>query len=98
MTALACLRERSRLPAKVTDWTARFSEQACMCPPATKVATLPIAQLSPILIDCMWEFPSELIPNNEQIADLCAILVARSDAEAPNLQQIVAECDEYLKI
>ncbi|MGH8159768.1 MAG: hypothetical protein ACREPQ_16750 [Rhodanobacter sp.] len=33
-------------------------------PTRQEVATLPVAQLSGIVIDWMWESPSELIPNN----------------------------------
>ena len=51
-----------------------------------------------VLIDWMWESPSELIPDNNQIGDVRAILVARSDAETPRLVQIINECDDYLKI
>ena len=52
--------------------------------------------LYPVLIDWMWESPSELIPNSLQIAEVRAILLARSDAVDPAVAQIIAECDEYL--
>ncbi len=51
-----------------------------------------------VLIDWMWESPSELIPDNVQINEVRAILTARSDAESPRLLQLVHECDDYLKI
>lgn len=67
-------------------------------PTRREVATLEPAALAPIVIDWMWESPSELIPNNEQIGDLRAILMARPDADQPGIRQLVAACDDYLKV
>jgi len=47
------------------------------------------------LMDWMWESPSEIIPNNEQIAEVLAVLEARPDAE--DLSRIIAECREYIR-
>ncbi|MGH8456586.1 MAG: hypothetical protein ACRETE_06335, partial [Stenotrophobium sp.] len=66
-------------------------------PTRNEVATRSAAELYPIVIDWMWESPSELIPDNTQIADLRAILVARADADAADVQQLMAACDDYLK-
>lgn len=46
----------------------------------------------------MWESPSELIPNNTQIAELRAMLMARSDADDTDVQQLSTECDDYLTV
>lgn len=54
--------------------------------------------LSPILIDWLWECPTELIPNNTQIAEVKALLLARPDATHPTIAGLIAECDEYLAI
>lgn len=67
-------------------------------PTRREVATLEAAALAPIVIDWMWESPSELIPNNEQIGDLRAILLSRPDADQPSIQQLIVECDDYLKV
>lgn len=67
-------------------------------PTRGEVAKLPLDDLRQILIDWMWESPSELIPNNEQIAAVRAILAARSDSEELAGQQLIAECDAYLKV
>ncbi|NII10987.1 hypothetical protein [Oleiagrimonas sp. C23AA] len=67
-------------------------------PTRKEVATRSAAELYPIVIDWMWESPSELIPDNTQIADLRAILVARPDADATDIQQLIAACDDYLKV
>lgn len=67
-------------------------------PTRREVATLPIKKLSAIVIDWLWESPSELIPNNDQIEELRAILTARSDAKEPAVLKLLSECDEYLKI
>ena len=66
-------------------------------PTRGEVAELPIGDLRTILIDWMWESPSELIPNNAQIAQVRDILADRPDAGDPSVQQLIAECDAYLK-
>jgi len=66
-------------------------------PTRHEVATLPATQLSQIVIDWMWESPSELIPDNAKIGALRDILMARFDAGLPEVQQLIAECDDYLK-
>lgn len=67
-------------------------------PTRREVATLEAATLNPIVIDWLWESPSELIPNNEQIGELRAILLSRPDADQPGIRQLVAACDDYLKV
>lgn len=67
-------------------------------PTRHEVATLPAVQLLPIVIDWMWESPSELIPNNDQISELRAILLARSDAAGPEVCELIVACEDYLKI
>ncbi len=67
-------------------------------PTRNEVATRPAAELYSIVIDWMWESPSELIPNNAQIAELRAILVTRPDADHEDVQQLIAACDDYLKV
>ncbi|MEY2161263.1 MULTISPECIES: hypothetical protein [unclassified Rhodanobacter] len=66
-------------------------------PTRGEVASLPAAELYSIMVDWMWESPSELIPNNTQIAELRAILLARPDADDLEVQRLIAECDGYLK-
>jgi len=51
-----------------------------------------------VLIDWMWESPSELIPNNKQISEVRAVLCARPDADSAELVKLIEECDGYLKI
>jgi hypothetical protein len=51
-----------------------------------------------VLIDWMWESPSELIPNNDQILAVREILLSRPDAESPQLLRLIEECDSYIKI
>lgn len=65
-------------------------------PTRREVAGKPPEWLYPVLIDWMWECPSELIPTNAQIAEVRAVLLARPDAADPAVAQIVVECDEYL--
>lgn len=67
-------------------------------PTREEAAKMPPAELRTILIDWMWESPSELIPNDQQIADVRSILVSRPDAESPVIHQLIAECEAYLKV
>jgi hypothetical protein len=66
-------------------------------PKRREVANLPADALFPVLIDWMWESPTELIPSNEQITELRAVLLARSDAGDPDILRLVDLCDDYLK-
>ncbi|MFC3549502.1 hypothetical protein ACFOLC_00560 [Lysobacter cavernae] len=67
-------------------------------PTRREVAESPADNLYEVLIDWMWESPSELIPSNEQIAELKSILLARPDAQDNAVLKLVAECDDYLSV
>lgn len=68
-----------------------------MYPPTRReVAEMPPKDLYGLLIDWLWECPSELIPNDAQITEVRAILVARPDAKDPVVEKLVAECDDFL--
>ena len=67
-------------------------------PTRREVMQQPAAWLSPVLIDWLWECPTELIPSNTQITEVKALLLARSDANAPAIAALVAECDDFLSI
>ncbi|MDE1989136.1 MAG: hypothetical protein KGI82_01595 [Betaproteobacteria bacterium] len=67
-------------------------------PTRREVAILSPAKLLPLVVDWMWESPSELIPTNDQISDLRAILLARPDATQPEVRELIAACEEYLKV
>lgn len=60
------------------------------------MTTLPVDDLAVIVDLWMWESPTELIPTNEQIADVRAIIAARADAPLPAVADLIAECDKYL--
>lgn len=66
-------------------------------PMQTEVASLPVEVLRPVLIDWMWESPSELIPSNEQIRGVIAILRARPDAKHPDVRELIQSCEDYLR-
>lgn len=53
--------------------------------------------LTPILIDWFWECPVELIPDDKQLAEVKAILLARPDAQTPAIAALVVECDDCLQ-
>ncbi|WP_040670360.1 hypothetical protein [Rhodanobacter fulvus] len=65
-------------------------------PMQAEVASLPVEILHPIMIDWMWESPSELIPSNEQIRAVIAILRARPDAKHPDVRALIHSCEAYL--
>jgi len=65
-------------------------------PTREEVATWPSKKLYRIVMDWMWESPSEIIPNDDQIAEVLAILEARPDVEEHG--KLIAECREFLKI
>ena len=67
-------------------------------PTRREVAEMPPGQLFSILIDWMWESPSELIPNNTQILAVREILAMRADAKSPHLLRLINECDCYMRI
>ena len=63
----------------------------CYVPTRREVAKADAAWLWDILLDWWWESPSELIPTDEQVAEVLAILHARSDAESAKIQDIIAQ-------
>lgn len=67
-------------------------------PTRHEAATLSPAKLLPIVVDWMWESPSELIPNNDQISELRGILLARPDATESEVRELIVACDDYLKV
>lgn len=67
-------------------------------PTRREVAVLPPKDLYNILIDWLWECPSELIANNGQITEVRSILLARTVAQDPIVLKLIAECDEYISI
>lgn len=67
-------------------------------PTRREVAELPANNLYSILIDWLWECPSELIASDEQIAEVRSILLTRPDSNDPIISKLVAECDEYIAI
>lgn len=58
-------------------------------PTRREVAVLSTAELPPTVIDWLWEGPSGLIPNNDQISQLRAILLARFDAAEPQMRELI---------
>jgi len=63
----------------------------CCIPTRREVATLDTQRLEWILLGWWWESPTELIPNDQQVADVLAILRARPDAQSAEIQRIIAQ-------
>ncbi|EBX4227515.1 hypothetical protein CEL37_23975 [Salmonella enterica subsp. enterica serovar Senftenberg] len=64
-------------------------------PTRAEVRSMPPETLRPILIDWLWESPTELIPTDEQISQVKAELEARPDADA--LAGVIEECRQYIE-
>ena len=45
----------------------------------------------------VYESPVELIPRDEQVAEVKEVLLERSDAASPEVQEIIALCDDYMR-
>lgn len=54
------------------------------------------ADLLPILIDWLWDSPAALIPSNNQIFQIRAIILNRPDVAQCVL--LIRECDEFLSV
>lgn len=66
-------------------------------PTKGEVATLSPQDLYQIVIDWIWDSPSELIPNDAQLTELRAILISRSDADNSIIQDLIDECSTCLR-
>lgn len=66
-------------------------------PMRAEVASLPMEDLRPLLIDWMWESPTELIPSNEQITNVIAMLRERPDANDDEVLALISTCEVYLQ-
>lgn len=67
-------------------------------PTRREVAEKPPEWLYTVLVDWLWESPSELIPTNEQIDQVRNVLLKRSDASDDAIVKLIAECDDFLSI
>lgn len=78
---------------------AHGSSQTVRCggyvPTRAEVRSMAPESLRPLLIEWMWESPSELIPTDEQIHDVKAVLEARPDADL--LAGLIEECRQYIE-
>ena len=60
-------------------------------PTRMEVLTLDPKTLHSVLIDWWWECPTELIPSDEQVAQVVEILKSRPDADSEVIRAIIAE-------
>ena len=63
----------------------------CYVPTRVEVAEAPPERLWSWLLGWWWESPSELIPTDNQVAEVVAILRARRDADTPEIQAIIKQ-------
>lgn len=67
-------------------------------PTRAEVRTMAPKTLRPLLIEWLWESPSELIPTNEQIGQVKSILEGRPDAYSDaDLGELIDECRSYIE-
>ena len=64
-------------------------------PTRAEVRSMAPETLRPVLIEWLWESPTELIPTDEQISQVKAILEARPDAA--ELAGLIEECRAYVE-
>ena len=63
----------------------------CYVPTRHEVATQPIDWLQSVLTDWFWESPEELVPDDEQVADVIRILVGRPDCHDPRIEALIRD-------
>jgi hypothetical protein len=63
----------------------------CYVPTRNEVATLEPFWLRLILLGWWWESPTELIPTDEQVAAVLAVLRSRPDADHWVIQELIAQ-------
>ena len=66
----------------------------CYVPTEDEVYTMPLTELKDVLIDWLWESPSELIPNDGQLDSVKLILEKRAPSKL--LDELITECDNFL--
>lgn len=85
--------------AFVAAQKAHGSAQTVRCgvyvPTRSEVRSMPLETLRPLLIEWLWESPSELIPTDQQISQVKAELEARPDADA--MAGLIEECRQYIE-
>jgi hypothetical protein len=70
---------------------AGLMQDGCYVPTRHEVATQKPFWLTLILLGWWWESPAELVPTDEQVADVIAILRIRPDAGSWTIQQLIAQ-------
>lgn len=60
-------------------------------PTRSEVRTAPIGWLAPVLVDWIWDSPTELVPTDAMIEAVIAELEARPDAGTVEVRQLIGE-------
>jgi hypothetical protein len=94
MVGLTCQKVLSFLHATLMVPTIPRFVPACMF--RREVSEKSPEWLYAVLVDWLWECPTELIPNNAQIEEVKGLLVERIDAGDPTIVKLVAECNDFL--
>lgn len=64
-------------------------------PTRREVRSMSPEELRPLLVDWLWESPSQLIPTSEQVSQVKALLETRPDAAM--LVALIEECRLYIE-
>ena len=70
---------------------AGLMQDGCYVPTRHEVATQRPFWLTLILLGWWWGSPAELVPTDEQVAEVIAILRSRPDAGSWTIQQLIAQ-------
>lgn len=89
------LPESAFLAAQKAHGSAPTIRAGMYVPTRGEVASMAPEKLRHLLIEWLWESPSELIPTNDQISQVKAILEGRPDSAA--LAGLIEECRQFIK-
>jgi len=87
-------RENMQAALKWTDKHKAKHQFHTRVPTRKEVATLPVVELTSLMIGWMEHSPVEIIPSRMQIILACEILQGRSDRLA--LQSLIRKCSHYV--
>jgi hypothetical protein len=65
-------------------------------PTREEVRMMPLKKLTSIIIDWMWDSPTDLIPNNSQITEVIRELRSREDSDSTDCLNLIKECQQYI--
>ena len=83
--------------ARESHGNSPFVRMGMYVPTRREVRTLPPHDVYVILDLWFFEGPAELIPHDEQVAEVKAVLLQRMDADTLDVLKIIEMCDDYMR-